>query len=205
MSAPVVIAGFPITSDVSLKRWGEHMDIDYEIVNHGRRQRNEFDDEPKGTWCYYVHISEKALSPEHFAEFWLTPANESRTRSDGWPELTYAYYGAKFAEAEWHGGVTFYEKRGGLDGNCRRVNIGCDFAHYWDEGRFYTFADVEHEAKRTIDQLRAMYPFKRRCVYTGIWLPEDQMIVGERGRLYSPEGKAKSDAYKAERATGSAS
>jgi hypothetical protein len=200
MSNPIVIAGFPITAEVSLKQWGEHMDIGYEIVNHGRRARDhDYGDEPKGTWNYYVSINEKVLDPAHFAEFWLEPAAESRLRSDGWNEPSYAYYSAPFADADWHGGVTLYEKKGGIDGAPRHVRIGCDFAHLWDEGRTYDFADVERKAKRTIDALRAIYPFKRRCVYTGIWLPEDQMIVGERGNLYSPEGKAKSDAWRAER------
>lgn len=199
MSEPIVIAGFPITPEVSLKAWGSHVDIGYEIVNHGRRpQDRDYGDEPRGTWNYYVLVSEKSLDPEHFAEFWLSPA-QLHMRGDGWSEPTYSYYRARFAEAEWHGGVTFYEKKGGLDGDHRCVKIGCYFAHPWDEGRTYNFAEVEFKAKRTIDELRAMYPFKRRCVYTGIWLPEAQMIPDERGHLYSPEGKAKSDAYKAER------
>lgn len=199
MNQPIVIAGFPITAEVSLKNWGEHMDIGFEIINHGRRDDDrDYGEEPRGTWNYYVYVSEKSLEPEKFAEFWLPPSEPMHVRGDGWAEPSYSYYRARFADAEWHGGVTFYEKKGGLDGDHRCVKIGCDFSHSWEKGHRYEFADVEREAKRTIDALRSMYQFKRRCTYTGAWLPEDQMIVGERGHLYSPDGKVKNDAWRAE-------
>jgi hypothetical protein len=196
-TTPVVIAGFPISEDVRLSKRGSYFDIGFEISNHYRREE---DHEGRGTWCYYVLIGEQMLAPEAFAEFWL-PHTEC-VRSSGIPEPSYAYYQARFADAEWHGGVTFYEKQGGIDGALRFVKIGCDFAHYWDEGRWFDYEQVEREAKQTIDALRGMYEFKRRCVYTGRWLPGSQMVE-YNGHLYSPEGKAASDEYAAKQRSAS--
>jgi hypothetical protein len=88
--------------------------------------------------------------------------------------------------------VTWYAKTGGHDGDRRGVEIGCDFSHLWDheEGYRYDYADIEREAKRTIDALRTMYPFHRRCRWTGRWLPEGEMVEHE-GSLYCQDGLAK--------------
>jgi hypothetical protein len=164
-----VVAGFPIDEEVTLRKRGSHFDIGFEVSNHGRRE-DRYGRSGQGTWCYYVIVGEPMLDAGSFAEFWL-PHTEC-VRSSGLSEPTYAYYQARFADADWHGGVTYYEKLGGLDGAARYVKIGCDFAHLWDEERWYDYAQVEREAKATIEALRRMYAFKRRCIYTGRWLPE---------------------------------
>jgi hypothetical protein len=192
----IEIAGFPIDEEVVLKKRGYHFDIGFEISNHGRLVDARFGQCGRGTWCYYVLIAEPMLTPEAFAEFWL-PHTEF-VRASGFADPVYAYHAARFADAQWHGGVTFYEKLGGIDGAQRFVKIGCDFAHYWDQGHWFTYAQVEREAKETIEALRRMYAFNRRCIYSGRWLPEDQMIERE-GRLYSPEGLATKAKYDAER------
>lgn len=188
-NTPVVVSGFPIDADVFLRKTGTHHDTTYQVTNHGRRDDEyTYGEEPRGTWCYYVLIGEDALSQEDFNEFWLPPTDK-RERSSGRSEPIYSYYSARFADADWHGGVTFYEKGGGIDGGERYVRIGCDFAHYWDEGRSYAYETVEGEAKATIDALHKLYSFKRRCAWTGIWLPKEQMVERD-GRLYSPQGDA---------------
>lgn len=193
MDKPVVVAGFPITSDVSLRKRGAHEGIAYEVVNHGRSKADfiggEFTNAPSGgTWCYYVTIGEAMLPPELFTEFWL-PARAHPHKS-GWPRLHYDYYAARFAQANWHGGVTFYEKSGGMDGSQRYVRIGCDFAHSWDEGHDFDFAQVECEAIATVKQLREMYAFYRRCPYFGTYQPESEMVTHTNGALYSKDGIA---------------
>lgn len=199
---PVVIEGFPITSDVVLKRRGTHKDISYEIVNHSRSRYAGYgaDMVPSpGTWCYYVLVSEHMMPPESFASFWLEPSRID-VRSSGIPDPRYEYCSAAFAEADWHGGVTYYEKFGGIDQAPRFVKIGCDFAHYWDEGREYTYEQIEAEAKHTIDLLANMFPFYRRCHYSGRWQPESEMVE-INGRLWSKEGIESDRKYRAERAT----
>ncbi|HWT40994.1 MAG TPA: hypothetical protein VN081_07075 [Dongiaceae bacterium] len=185
---------------MALKRRSHINDVVYEIVNHSRSKydvRSHGVQPSSGTWCYYVVVSEKMLPPDQFEKFWLPPAN-FHERSDGSKDPIYAYNDAGFCGADWHGGVTFYEKSGGIDGATRYVKIGCDFAHYWDEGREYDFAHVEHEAKATVQQLIEMYPFYSRCPYSGSWQPKEQMAE-HNGKLYAPSSIEKMLAYEAER------
>lgn len=165
MSTPITVAGFPITGDITLKARGEHLDVRYEISNHGRNRESRYWEEPRGTWCYYVIVEEQALAPEAFAEFWLEPSHVNE-RGNGLKCPSYDYWAPRFAAAEWHGGVTFYEKFADVDGNYRHVKIGCDFAHSWDQGCEYDYAQVQREAIVTIEALRSMYEFKRRCAWS---------------------------------------
>lgn len=191
MDQQIIVAGFPITNDMGLRRYGEFNGVRYEIVNHGRTKHDFVGGEMvvspgPGTWCYYVIVSEAMLPPELFAEFWLEPSSVEPHRS-GFPRIAYGYYAAKFAQVDWHGGVTFYEKSGGIDGAQRYVKIGCDFAHLWDEGREFDYAQVEQECIETIRQLQAMYPFRRRCPYYGTYHDQAEMVE-YKGRLYAKEG-----------------
>lgn len=180
----IMISGFPVDPQMGLRKYLTHQDIVYEVSNHGRGKKTTYDDDDGGTWCYYVTINERALSKTDFEEFWL-PATMC-TRSSGIEEPSYAYYNARFADADWHGGVTFYEKLGGIDGGQRRVKIGCDYAHLWDEGCHYDFSTVQSEAIQTIEKLRGMYEFYKRDPWNGMWLPASEMIDVD-GVLYSPQ------------------
>lgn len=192
-----VICGFPITPETGLKSRETFEDVIYEIINHNR-YKYEFTPEftkyaGPGTWCYYVAVSEDMLPQGLFEEFWLPPTMLEREGRR--PQATYAYSEAKFSQVDWHGGATWYEKLGGIDGAARQVRIGCDFAHSWDQGHEYDYAAVEREAIETVKQLKKIYPFYRRCPYNGSWKPADQMV--ERiGKLYAPESIAAMDAPK---------
>jgi hypothetical protein len=183
MNKVINICGFPVDPEMGLRKYLTHQDVRYEICNHGRGSTSYRDNEG-GTWCYYVVVSESQVSPESFAEFWL-PATP-HIRSSGICEPCYSYYEAKFSSVSWHGGVTFYEKRGGIDGAPRSVKIGCDYAHLYDQGQSYDFEGVKRDAIRTIDSLRELYEFYRRDPWNGMWLPASQMIE-EKGVLYSPQ------------------
>ena len=206
MSAPIVIAGFPITDEIGLKRHDQHFDVPFEISNHGRDQ-SDYLRGAQGTWCYYVTISEQMVDADTFAKFWLPPASFHK-RSNDWEEPSYDYWNAEFSAVHWHGGVTYFSKSGGIDGTPRAVKIGCDFAHHWDSGHRYDYADVEREARQTIDELRERYVFLRRCAWSGKWLPESEMVETKsttgRAYLISKERaaeKAAEDAAKAEGST----
>jgi hypothetical protein len=181
----IVIAGFPITPEMGLKRRGTHFDVPYEVSNHGRDQSESLRGS-QGTWCYYVTVDERMVDAETFANFWLPPG-EMYSSGRG---PSYDYMSADFASLHWHGGITYYEKLGGLDGAPRAVKMGCDFAHYWDQGRTYDFADVEYEAKQTIDEMRERYVFRRQCVYSGKWFPESDLVDNGKGHLISKEVQA---------------
>jgi hypothetical protein len=190
--AAAVVAGFPITAEVTLRRRGEHEGLQYEISNHGRMKVDfvggEIVHTPSGgTWCYYVTVSEAQLSPELFTEFWLDAT--ATPHKSGWPRISYDYYGTRFSSVEWHGGVTFYEKLGGIDGAQRYVKIGCDFAHSWDDWVDFDYAQVEREAIETVKQLQALYQFRRRCPYFGTYHDVAEMIPHPKtGALYSADG-----------------
>lgn len=206
MNEPIRVAGFPIDADMSLKKRVEHNGLYLEISNHGRSKydyANKTYNDSDGTWCYYVTVTEQMLPADKFAEFWLAPASTHK-RSSGWDEPCYAYYEAYFASAQWHGGVTYYEKLGGIDGAPRAVKIGCDFGHYWDEGYSFCYESVLSEAQATADALREMYAFFTRCPYTGKYQPASEMIERD-GKLYCAEGIEAMDKYAAERAAKEAS
>lgn len=186
----VVVAGFPITGDVTLRKRGEHSGLSYEVVNHGRTKLEFFGSEFQrvesgGTWCYYVTVGEVQLSADDFAKFWLAPT--VTTHKSGFPRISYDYFAAPFAQVDWHGGITFYEKDGGLDGGQRYVKMGCDFAHLWDEGHAYDYADVESECRETIRQLCELFAFKMRCGYYGTYHDKAEMVEF-KGRMFSPAG-----------------
>lgn len=171
MDEVVIIAGFPITPDVVLKKLGTHLDIPFEVTNHWRDQPESLRGK-QGTWCYYVTVTEQMVDAETFEKFWLAPGEEF------WPGRgpSYNYTSAPFADVYWHGGITYYEKKGGLDGDARAVTMGCDFAHIWDDGQLFDYAKVEREAKRTIDELLEKFSFRRRCSWSGKWGPESEMV-----------------------------
>lgn len=132
-----------------VSKWnGQHRGVNYEVSLHdvgGYR--------PDGIWCYYIYINEKN-APEAFEnEFWLTRVPP--TGPDCWMARYphYPYSNAAFANVDWHGGVTFYEKVAGFDGAPRCVKIGCDYNHLWDQDHSYSAEYVAQEARRTIDQL----------------------------------------------------
>jgi hypothetical protein len=178
MNAPIVIAGFPIDSNVSLRKIGTHRDVRYEVSNHGRNPEGHRGEE--GTYCYYVTIFEDMVPGGVFDEhLWLSPNVSSFGR------VSYDYMSASFADVEWNYGVTFYEKLCGHDGEPRGVKLGCDYAHAWDRCS-YTLGEVEADARRTVDALCDRYGIYRRCPWNGRWLPQAEMVE-HNGRLYSPE------------------
>ena len=194
-----MVADFPIDDMVNLSRRETFHDIGVKFSNHARHEYDYPVGAPtrkrpgRGIWCYYVYINEQMLPADLFAEFWLAPTRHYE-RSSGHSEPMYNYDSPRWADADWHGGVTWYQKLGGLDGDLRSVEIGCDFNHSWDQHQWFTYDLVKREAERTVERLREMYPFYSRCCYTGRWQPRDQMIERD-GRLYSKEGLEKQDEW----------
>lgn len=127
---------------------GSHRGLPYKITHWGIGEHND----GKGTWCYYVYIPEH-LVKDHFASLWLEPRLCKITpESHGF--VTHHYYNTWIAELHWHGGVTFYDKHGELEGH-RLVEFGCDFAHLWDAEMNYEFGldYVAAECEVTLNQI----------------------------------------------------
>lgn len=196
----VTVAGFKIDGEVTLIKRGTHHDIPYEVSNHGRHISLLYS-RPRGTYCYYVYLSELMFQDADFEAFWLTGMPSPFGSRNGFPNMHYPYDEQRWSHnCNWHGGVTWYSKEAGFDGEVRVVKIGCDFGHYWDEGQNYTSEMVEDEAKNTIDKLREMYPFRLRDPYSGNWARIEDMAEFN-GKYYTPEGLAAAKKWAEERAS----
>jgi hypothetical protein len=132
---------------------GNYKGINFLISLHG------VDDtyRPDGTWCYYLLINEKQLPDEYRKDFILEPVFDDKGR------LSHDYYATNIADLDWHCGITYYSKEGGADGEPITVKIGCDYAHYWDEGKFFDVDIVLNDVKGSIDKLYALYPKIKIC------------------------------------------
>ncbi len=173
---------------------GTHLDVGY-LIRHwdwGAPKETLPPDMQHGVWNYYVIFTE--FQTEYFDLAWLAPGKE-RLRSNGmlWP--SYEPEDSPLAHGDFYGGITFYEKREPVDRNYRAVKVGCDYVHYWDTPEFLNENILKADVVFTINKLNEVFEFKRRCTWSGVWLPESEMVrVGDS--LYSPDGlKARNEAY----------
>jgi len=121
-------------------------------------------------WAYYIFLVLDQLPEDVRERFWLEP---EPTEWKSMP-IRYDYYSEPLiSELDWHGGCTWYSKEG-FEGNRRVVKIGCDYQHYWDEGRHYNLDFVADEARHTIDTLHELIPgIMKWCCYCGdYFVPE---------------------------------
>lgn len=103
-------------------------------------------------FTYYIFLHKKLFqNPADFEGIWLEP-EEVKTQWSTY--TTYNYTDSWLAGLDWHCGMTYYAKHG--DMGC--VEAGCDYAHYWDEGHYYSLASVVEDVKQTID---SFYTHKR--------------------------------------------
>lgn len=153
-----------------------------------------------GMWNYYVTIREAQLTPENWAKVWL-PVQDSYTRSDGYADPSYREYDSILEVGNFHGGITFYEKKAQVDGTRRQVKVGCDYGHLWDAeaGYPYSLTSVQRDALDTCSRLaKALNPLAR-CPYSGRYFdPRFDVApdaVGYRGKRLSPGGMGSRSAY----------
>lgn len=104
----------------------------------------------KPKWNYYIYIYEHAF-PTQFEELWLP--DEVREWTPGGTKYVYHNESSLWtSDVDWHCGVTYYCKHGQAEG-FRSVCFGCDYSHYWDEGKSYSLEYVKQEAIRTAEQI----------------------------------------------------
>lgn len=128
--------------------------IGWEITARENQFRTPYTDWAT-SWCHYIHLNLDQLPPSIRDDFWLPPKESGFGKRK---RITYDYMDSIIYNLEWHGGCTYYDKTGGFDGEPRRIKAGCDYQHYWDEGKEYDFDYVLSEAKATIDSLHALIP-----------------------------------------------
>ena len=132
---------------------GTHEGIFFEIVNWGF-------DNPKfhgetGKWNYYVYLDERRV--ENLNEFFL-PSEVKQFSPGGTKYISYDYYKSPLSNVDWHGGVTFWEQ---YEDPYKRIKIGCDYSHYFDEDMHYDIETVLWECKHIIDELLPLLKIKK--------------------------------------------
>jgi hypothetical protein len=132
------------------RTWSDsHRGINYEICHHGVSEYM-----PNGIWNYYIYIRENQT--DKFDEIYS--AGEVKEWSSGGSKyVDYDYYNIPYInEADFHGGITFYESGGKTS---RYVKIGCDYSHYYDTG-LYDENYIQNDAIETIDELIKLLEIK---------------------------------------------
>lgn len=110
----------------------------------------------RGTWNYYIFIHERFCP--RFDELWLED-KLSRFSETSPEHVSHDYMSGATGELDMHGGITYYAKNGYSKGH-RSVELGCDYNHYWDEGRAYTIEAVLVDAKASAEQAIEIYQLK---------------------------------------------
>ena len=159
---------------------GTYKGINFMISHHGIGDSYR----PDGTWCYYLLINEKQLPDEYRDDFILSP------KFDDIGRVSHDYYDTKIADLDWHCGITYYSKEGGADGEPITVKMGCDYAHYWDEGKSYNKVSVLYDVKDSIHKLFVLFPdIKIRSHYYGGYYSPSAGEFNEHGSFVSFEEK----------------
>lgn len=143
------------------KIWnGDYEGIDFEINKYPTGYQ------PGDSWVYYIFLWIDKIPKENNPEsYWLKP-DKSPLFKHG---VSHDYMSHKVINnIDFHHGCTYYSKIAGHEGGRKIIKIGCDYQHYWDEGREYSLNEVSYDAKNTIDQFKKVVPnYKYRCHWNG--------------------------------------
>jgi hypothetical protein len=140
-------------------------------------------DMPSKWWTYYLILAEDNLPEDSMKDFLLEPEDNSGSDME-WlrSRTTYDYYGSLWSSLPWHGEITYYEKKGGLDGGKLFAKAGCDYNHSFDHdigSSRLPFESIVRDVKATIDHLFAIVPgLKTRCRNCGKY-SEDEHVEGK--------------------------
>jgi len=126
---------------MKVEYWGDHRGMRFKIV-----KSRHYEDENRFSWCHYV-IAHLDRIPQKQRRKFTARKKTFRGRT------SYDYYKTEWANLEWHGGITYYEK---LSKNL--VEVGCDYQHLHDERRDYSLSYIVSQAKETIDSFWVMVP-----------------------------------------------
>jgi len=159
---------------------GKYKGISFLIYHHGIGE----DYRPNGTWCYYLMINEKQLPVEYMGDFILDPKFDDTGR------VSHDYYSTRIADLNWHHGITYYSKEGGADGEPVVIKMGCDYGHYWDEGKTYNKEAVLYDVKNSIHTLFDMFPdIKIHSHYFGGYFKPSEGEFNEHGSFVAFQEK----------------
>lgn len=166
---------------------GNHRNVRLEVAFWGEGIMND----GRGMWNYYIAIGEEQLPSDEFEKIWL-PVSGLWERSSGAKMPSYNEYESILNHGEFHGGITFYEKKQHPDTGARWIKVGCDYGHLWDQEDNYRYdlRSVAADARSTVDRLHEVLHFKVPCNWTGRYVAPAEAVEHE-GRSYSVDGLAK--------------
>jgi len=142
---------------------GRYRDVRFEIVKWGRSN------DERWTWNFYLYVHECQVP----ADKWHLFSLESQT-SARYPGRLFHYpdrHPCVFADIDFNGGATFYEKREGYSGHY--VKVGCDYNHTWTLEFPLAPESVLFDCLDAIDQLWELCPY----------LKTDEEIYAEREQV----------------------
>lgn len=144
-------------------------------------------------WTFYLIIHLDRIPKDNDPDsYWLPPS-----KNDTFRRVHYDYYEHHvLSNIEWHSGITWYSKESGFDGNPRVIKIGCDYNHYWDEGKVYTGRDIELDCQKAIESfLRYVPNYKYWCCGNGNLYNRKEGVI-KSDQFYSAEYYGDKDWYK---------
>lgn len=146
----------------------------------------------KLVWNYYLYIPAEQLPDDKRTAFNLRGKRLLFTPTSH-PRLMHDYTSAPIiSDLDWHGGITFYEKHRDEWGKVDGFKLGCDYAHYWDEGRDYGMGYVLMEARQSVDKLYEHIPdLKQRCTWDGWYYPASEGALNNNGHFIANVNKDK--------------
>lgn len=141
-----------------LKKWtGIYRGVSFEIKNW----LSEWDG--KENWTYYLILYLNRIPAENKPNSYWLRGNKIRS----WIHYNYNKHRV-FNNIDFHGGITWYSKERGFDGDEKVIKIGCDYLHYWDENHHYYLETVYCDVKNTIDKFLKFVPnYKYWCCGNG--------------------------------------
>lgn len=127
---------------------GTYRDVVFEIQNFS------FDQQVMDKWAAYIYVRLDGIPAEFDPEsFWLVPKESGLSKRKS-PD----YYSHPIISAiEFHHGITYYSKEL-RDDESRLIKLGCDYQHYWDEGKDYDEIEIRSDICRSIDSLFEIMP-----------------------------------------------
>lgn len=153
-----------------------------------------------GVWNYYVIIHEDQLRPDDWEKVWLS-VESTWKRSDCHADPSYNEWDSVLSDGDFHGGITFYEKHQQVDGDRRRIKVGCDYGHSCDRDRGYGFTieEIQWDAINTCKKLADIHRPLARCKWSGHYfdprLDVGKDVPGWKGGFLSPAGLGSKSAF----------
>lgn len=161
---------------------GQHQGISFAIHKSPPFPKMEgFPHENKDRWTFYLYLNIEQMPEAERKKFWLKPHDDGK-------RISYAYMGSDIDDINFHGGCTYYDKLGGVDGQPRRIKIGCDYMHLHDEERDYSIEYILSDVKEAIRSFWILMPeYKVYCQgHGGFYLASEGLFMKE-GAFYSNE------------------